>query len=107
MGPAAGPSGPVAVGPAGVRPDHAAARPDLALAGPGQRGRDRRDAPARRGPRLHGRRAVVTATRAGPPGSIHRPRAEWACTMSTRAMTWSTGVWGRMPCPRLKMWPGR
>src|ERR1044072_614407 len=28
-------------------------------------------------------------------------------TMSTSAITLSTGVSGRMPCPRLKMWPGR
>src|SRR5581483_443870 len=28
-------------------------------------------------------------------------------TKSTTARTWSTGVSGRMPCPRLKMWPGR
>ena len=27
-------------------------------------------------------------------------------TMSTSARTWSTGVSGRMPWPRLKMWPG-
>jgi len=28
-------------------------------------------------------------------------------TQSTKATTWSTGVPGRMPWPRLKMWPGR
>jgi len=30
-----------------------------------------------------------------------------SCTPSTRARTCSTGVPGRMPWPRLKMWPGR
>src|SRR5271163_4184121 len=28
-------------------------------------------------------------------------------TISTTAFTFSTGVSGRMPCPRLKIWPGR
>src|SRR5579872_6518141 len=30
-----------------------------------------------------------------------------SCTESISARTWSTGVSGRMPWPRLKMWPGR
>src|SRR5262249_12443732 len=39
--------------------------------------------------------------------ALPRDGPEWLWTISTRARTWSTGVWGRMPCPRLKMWPGR
>src|SRR5207344_2551957 len=34
-------------------------------------------------------------------------RADSSCTMSTRAMTWSTGVCLWTPWPRLKTWPGR
>src|SRR5271165_5435903 len=30
-----------------------------------------------------------------------------SCTKSARFFTLSTGVSGKMPCPRLKMWPGR
>src|SRR5271166_327194 len=30
-----------------------------------------------------------------------------SCTKSARFLTLSTGVSGKMPCPRLKMWPGR
>src|SRR5262245_1788327 len=38
---------------------------------------------------------------------IGHQRADSSCTMSTSAMTWSTGVSLWMPCPRLKMCPGR
>src|SRR5207253_1959947 len=34
-------------------------------------------------------------------------RSDRSWTMSTRARTCSTGVPGKTPCPRLKMWPGR
>src|SRR5262245_35135941 len=36
---------------------------------------------------------------------VYRADSSW--TMSTRAFTLSTGVSWWMPCPRLKMWPGR
>src|SRR5215469_10031655 len=32
---------------------------------------------------------------------------ECSCTYSATTFTFSTGVSGRMPCPRLKMWPLR
>ena len=32
---------------------------------------------------------------------------EYSCTKRARFFTFSTGVSGRMPWPRLKMWPGR
>src|SRR5215472_18136773 len=35
------------------------------------------------------------------------PGAEYCCTRSARFLTFSTGVSGKMPWPRLKMWPGR
>src|SRR6267142_965448 len=41
----------------------------------------------------------------GTSAPIHAP--PHPCTASTRARTLSSGVCGRMPCPRLKMWPGR
>ena len=36
-----------------------------------------------------------------------RAHRRYECTVSTTASTDAIGVRGRMPCPRLKMWPGR
>ena len=62
------------------------------------------------------RKGRISSGRVGPPKAIsrtasagitHAPRADSSCTASTSARTWSTGVSGRTPCPRLKMCPGR
>src|ERR1700684_2802566 len=56
--------------------------------------------------------AVGTAMRDEQHGRLHRAAPDTAaalksCTNLARSFTFSTGVCGRMPWPRLKMWPGR
>ena len=62
------------------------------------------DAAADDGDAVHGTRLPAFGFRL--PEEVTRD-AEYSCTKWARFFTFSTGVSGRMPWPRLKMWPGR
>src|SRR5262249_31715411 len=60
--------------------------------------------------RLHNEHGLAPGRDRVGGGKACDPRADdddhAACTAATRACTWSTGVSGRMPCPRLNICPG-